>query len=105
MTMKLRRAIAAMGLLAASFAACADTYEFDTLTAFTWGAAVGEMTGLPRNSSTLITLSLATNADDNHCIPMLLTMMEKPGRYYLTLTTSSSAPPQLLQRCALALRN
>jgi hypothetical protein len=105
MTMKLSRAIAAMGLLAASFAASAETHEFDTITTFSWGSGTAQITGVARNSSTTINVPLGAGTAHNHCIPMLLTMMEKPGRYYLTLITSSPITPQPLQKCALTIRN
>lgn len=105
MTMKFGRAIATMALVAASFTASAETHEFDTITTFSWGSGTPMITGLPRNSSTPITVPLSAGTSHNHCIPMLLTMMEKPGRYYLTLVTSSPVTPQPLQKCALSLRN
>jgi hypothetical protein len=105
MTMKLSRMVAATALLGLSVQASAATYEFDTVTAYQ-GGYVGAITGLPRNSTTPITVDFTFTSDNSMgCVPVFLTMLEKPGRYYLTIVRGDvgTAPP--LQGCTLTLRN
>lgn len=103
MTIKLARVVAAAATLGVSLAASADTYEFDTITAYRAGFQ-GAVTGVPRSSTTPITVAFQYDGTTiSGCIPILLTMMEKPGRYKLTLITDATAS-QRLQSCILTLR-
>ena len=103
MTMKLGRAVAAAAILAASFPASAAVYEFDTLTKYEGGNAAS-ITGIPRNSSTPLYLPFYMGSEDNACIPIFLLMLEKPGRYYLTVEVVDTTPPRPLSTCTLSLR-
>lgn len=105
MTMKLGRAVAAAAILAASFAANAESFEFDTITAYQTGS-VSVIAGVLRNSATPVTVAFTFHGGTtNGCIPAILTMMEKPGRYYLSVDLSDNEPlPKPVRNCALTLR-
>lgn len=103
----------------AAFEATADTtYEFDSISSFIMGETpyvdgdvnFPNVTGVLRNSSTPTTVQfgLKDSPTGGLCVPMLLTMMEKPGRYYLTVRVQSPfALPNVgyLFNCGLVLRN
>jgi len=107
MTMKLSRAVAAAAILGLSFQASADTYEFDTVTEFKAGSPNNVITGILRNTTTYAStaFTMSTSYSTVACIPIFLTMMEKPGRYYLTLNVDNYGTYQSLASCALTLRN
>jgi hypothetical protein len=107
-------AVAAILSFAALETNAADVrYEFDTITGFELLPYVSPtdqtyITGIPRNSTTPITVHLNVNLSTespaiSRCLPLLLTMMEKPGRYYLSVTIWDYGLE--LRGCGLLLRN
>ena len=64
-----------------------------------------------RNATTPRTVTFVdqTNGEYRYvvsrCVPLLLTMLEKPGRYYLNLTVDPAAANVGLVSCGLELRN
>jgi hypothetical protein len=105
MMKKPRRAALATLVLAslASFGANAAVYDFDSLSTVQMGLDP-YIVGIPRNTSTPITLTFASSiTDSERCLPLFLTMLEKPGRYYLRITTLV-ATTERLTHCALSLR-
>jgi hypothetical protein len=106
MTMKLSRTVVAATLLGLSFQASAEIYEFDTLTEFQSGFP-NSITGILRNTTTPFTTSFSINTDFAQvgCIPVFLTMLEKPGRYFLTVDIANPGPQGGLIACKLTLRN
>lgn len=74
-------------------------------------AAHPSVTGILRNTTTPVTVTFVdqTNGEYRYvvsrCVPVLLTMLEKPGRYYLNLTVDPAAANVGLVSCGLELRN
>jgi hypothetical protein len=104
--------IAAATLLAAvaSVAAADPTdYVFDSVSRFDLAKASISVTGVLSNTTTptTITFADAVSAKDavNRCVPVFLTMIEKPGRYYLNLTIDPADTAQAIISCGLELRN
>jgi hypothetical protein len=102
-------AITLVASLAASQASADTTYEFDSLSSFVLGEGIGhKLTGILRNTSTPITVPFTDSTGRlGRCTPVLLTMMEKPGRYFLTITTQppTGANGEALKDCGLSLRS
>lgn len=104
-------ALAAM-LAGISGAALADpvTYEFETLTAIKLDAGLPSVTGVLRNSATPTTVEFIdqTNVSYryivNRCVPVFMTMMEKPGKYYMTVVIEPTQRNIQLVSCGLQLR-
>jgi hypothetical protein len=107
------RATAAILFVLASSAASAATtsYAFDSVSQFDLGASQISITGILVNTTTPITVTFVDNASGdfryavNRCVPVFLTMTEKPGRYYLNLTIDPSAQNVGLVSCGLQLKN
>jgi hypothetical protein len=106
--------IAAATLLAAvtSVATAApQDFVFDTLIRFDLKTAALSLTGVLSNDSTPTTLTFADNGNadfrfiGNRCVPVFLTMIEKPGRYRLNVTIDSADPNFALLSCGLELRS
>ena len=96
----LSRAAAALMLAAASAAASAaeTNYAFDSISRIDVHAAHPSVTGILRNTTTPVTVTFVdqTNGEYRYvvsrCVPLLLTMLEKPGRYYL-ISRLTPPPP------------
>ena len=109
----LSRAAAALMLAAASAAASAaeTNYAFDSISRIDVHAAHPSVTRILPNTTTPVTVTFVdqTNGEYRYvvsrCVPLLLTMLEKPGRYYLNLTVDPAAANVGLVSCGLELRN
>jgi len=120
--MKRIKYIAAIALLTASAGASAAPvdYKFDSVSRFdagrdwtnpsTQAQGLLSVTGVLQNATTPITVSFRDSGYsegsflNNRCVPIFLTMMEKPGRYVLNLSIDSSATAPLLS-CGLVLKS
>ena len=107
-----RLASAALLVMTASAAIAAPTdYAFDTVTKFDIQRIQISVTGVLRNTTTPTTVTFVnnTNIDNQHvmnrCEPAILTMMEKPGRYYLNLRIDPAESFIQLISCGLELRS
>jgi hypothetical protein len=112
MTRTLRQVALALTLGTAAATASADaTTTFDTISKFQMLRPAppnpGQfITGVPRNSSTPVTVQFGSDTQYiDQCIPLILTMMEKPGRYYLTISVDDGVLAGALRECTLELRN
>jgi hypothetical protein len=91
--------------------AAPTTYAFDTLTQISMHSSTPSLTGVLRNTTNPTTISFldSTNISFryvvNRCVPIFLTMIEKPGRYYLNLTVDPAAANVQLVSCDLELRS
>jgi hypothetical protein len=110
--MKLWKMAAAALLSVAATAAQAEelTYQFDSVSAFDLQRRNVIVTGVLRNTSTVTKLSWierdASQAQKiDRCTPLFLTMVEKPGRYYLNLVIDTSELHSQTASCGLELRN
>jgi hypothetical protein len=122
--MKRINQVAAIALLMASAGASAAPvdYRFDSVSAFNAGRDAGpgslspargllSVTGVLQNSTTPTTVSFLDSAYtdgsflNNRCVPILLTMMEKPGRYVLKLSVDASDTAAPLISCGLELKS
>jgi hypothetical protein len=74
-------------------------------------AAHPSVSGILRHTTTPVTVTFVdeTNGEYRYvvsrCLPVLLTMLEKPGRYYLNLTADPAAANVGLVSCGLEPRN
>lgn len=122
--MKRINQIAAIALLMASAGAGAAQvdYRFDSVSSFDAGRDAGpgslqqsrgllSVTGILQNATTPTTVSFVDSAFtdgeflSNRCVPVILTMMEKPGRYVLKLSIDASFTSAPLITCGLEVKN
>ena len=106
---------AILTLLLASYVSLATaaptTYAFDTLTRVSMHASQPSLTGVLRNATDPTTVSFIdqTNASFRHavsrCVPLFLTMLEKPGKYFLNVTVDPADTAVQLVSCELELRS
>lgn len=83
-------------------------YSFDTVTAVEMHLVQPSVLGLEKNTLAPITVSFInqSNIDQaQRCLPLIITAMEKPGRYYLHLTVDSAEPNQQLRNCKLEIKH
>ncbi|GFE81537.1 hypothetical protein GCM10011487_35370 [Steroidobacter agaridevorans] len=107
------RSLFALALLAATSSAVAapTSYVFDSVSKFDLGARLITLTGILQGESTPTTLTWVdnTNGDNrypvNRCVPVLLTMIEKPGRYLLNLSIDPAELNVGTISCGLELKN
>jgi hypothetical protein len=85
-------------------------YSFDTVTRVDYTVERLTIVGVLRNSTTPTTLTLLaprytvdSAARAGTCEPMLLMMLEKPGRYYLNIIVDPAALFHIIS-CGLELR-
>jgi hypothetical protein len=110
---RLSSAMATILLAAASTGANADTtsYAFDSVSKFDLQDKQFAVTGVLRNTTAPLTVTFADNVNGEYrfmvsrCVPVLLTMMEKPGKYYLNLTWDSTDINLALKNCGLESRS
>jgi hypothetical protein len=108
--MRLRNAAAVLLIAGSAAAEAGDTYVFDTLSRVDMHINNPSVTGILENTTTPVTVTIPDSVSSsfrdafNRCVPLFLTMLEKPGRYRLHLTVE----PTLnigIANCALELRN
>jgi hypothetical protein len=98
-------------MMMGSTAAWADTYVFDSLSRVDLHRTGATITGIRQNMTTPFTVEVRDEAPAlphflSRCIPMLMTMLEKPGRYYLHLIVTPEDTNRIaMTRCGLELRN
>ena len=87
------------------------TYAFDTVTAAEMHNSVPSVTGLAKDTLAPLTVSFLDDQQTlpfkfqlNRCVPLIVTAMEKPGRYYLYLTVNTALPNVHLQSCKLEIK-
>jgi hypothetical protein len=104
-------AVLSMGLFSTLTVAAPTKYEFDTLTAISLHVSNPSLTGVLRNAATPVTVSFVDNTNVsyryivNRCVPVFLTMIEKPGRYYLNVWVDTALQNIQLISCELELRS
>ncbi len=120
--MKRIQYLAAITLLTAAAAASAAPvdYRFDSVSSFDTGRdwssvspyrGVLTVTGILQNASTPTTVSFgdAQIADgtflSSRCVPIFLTMIEKPGRYVLKLSIDTSNTTAPFLSCGLEVKS
>ena len=107
------RSMFALAFLAATSTAAADPtdYVFDSLSRVDLGRPVVSVTGIIRGEATPRTIGWIDNSGSdsaslmNRCVPILLTMLEKPGRYLLNLRIDPAEMNFGTISCGLELRN
>jgi hypothetical protein len=107
------RSLFALALLAATSSAVAapTSYVFDSVSKFGLAGSQITLTGILQGESTPTTLTWAdaTTGDYryamNRCVPVLLTMIEKPGRYLLNLEIDPAEASVGILGCGLELRS
>jgi hypothetical protein len=106
------RSLLALALLAATSSAVAAPvhYVLDSVSRVEMGLARIYLTGILEGESTETNLNWAdaTNGDNRYaasrCLPLLLTMLEKPGRYRLLLQIDPATTFVGTLSCGLKLR-
>ncbi|HEY6124294.1 MAG TPA: hypothetical protein VIV63_06560 [Steroidobacteraceae bacterium] len=108
---KLAFAAIILGLTSSLAVAAPTTYTFDTLTSIKMNITEPTLSGVQRNATTPSTIYFIdqTNVSFrfvvNRCVPIFLTMMEKPGRYWLHVTVDPALSNVQLISCELELRS
>ena len=99
-------------LVATSSAAAAPTdYVFDSLSKVDLGRSTIFVTGIIQGQTTPTKVTWADNGNTDYsfvmsrCVPVLLTMLEKPGRYLLNLRVDPAEANVGTISCGLELRN
>ncbi len=108
-TFRICAALAASVLAAES--ALAVTYSFDTVTAVTLNQSNARVVGVERNTGKALSVSFVDNTNVNfryvvnRCVPVFLTAMEKPGRYFLHVEVDPAATSVGLIGCSLEVKS
>lgn len=91
----------------AASAAQTQTYTFDSVSQFDTGYPTSSVIGHLVNAATPTTVAVYDSYSViGHCVPFLLTMTEKPGRYLLNVSVDPAATPTpTLISCGLQLKN
>jgi hypothetical protein len=103
--------LALCGLFAPTANAAPVTYLFDTVTAVTMHSSLPSITGVLRNGTDPVTVSFRDNTNVgfrfvvNRCVPVFLTMLDKPGRYSLELIVDPAELNVQLVSCSLQVRS
>ena len=112
MTLPSRIATAALLAVTAFAATAAPTdYAFDSVSRFDLKRTEISISGILRNTATPTTVTFADNGNTDfsylvsRCVPVFLTMIEKPGRYYLNLTVDPAVANFQIIGCGLELRS
>ena len=119
--MKRINSLAAIVLLMASagVSAAPVTYTFDSVSRFDSGRptvalsisyGLLSITGILQNATTPTTISFQHSAADyatlgSRCVPIILTMMEKPGRYLLNVTMDAADTTSQVVSCGLEIKS
>ena len=110
---RLSSAMAAVLLASVSVGADAAVtdYAFDSVSKVDFQNDRISITGVLRNTTAPFTLTLAENTNGDfryivsRCVPVLLTMLEKPGKFYLNVTGDTAATNIGLSKCGLETRS
>jgi hypothetical protein len=112
MTPLSRATVAILLAAGSSLASAAETsYAFDSVSRVDLHTSQPSITGILRNTTTPVTVAFVDNTNGDfryavsRCVPVFLTMLEKPGRYYLNLTVDPAALNVGLVSCGLELRS
>lgn len=90
--------------------AAETTYIFDTVTAVDLHNSLPRIIGIEKDSGNPLDISFLDNTNIsyryivNRCVPIFLTAIEKPGKYYLYLTVDPAKPDIELIGCRLELK-
>ena len=97
-----------LAVFASAAGAAPTAYVFDTVTRFDFGSPQNSnqnsITGILRNDTTPTTVTFP-DSTMTRCVPVILTMIEKPGRYYLNITVDTQFANLGMHSCGLELRN
>jgi len=109
-----RICIALLGMFSGCFASLAAaapiTYEFESVTGLTMHSTTPSINGVLRNTTAPFVISFNDYGSEqyqfilNRCVPLILIMMEKPGRYNLNITIDPALANFQLVACGLGLR-
>jgi hypothetical protein len=97
-------------LLAGPAAGTPTTYAFDTVRSVQLDRNMNVVTGIERNTGVVITASFLDAVSNtyqfvvNRCVPLLMTALEKPGRYYLYVTVDPDQISLQLVGCRLEVK-
>lgn len=87
------------------------TYSFDTVTSINLHSSSPSIQGIEKDTGNEITVSFKdiTNVSYryvvNRCVPVFLTVMDKPGKYFLNLTIDPNTSSVGLKSCEIKLKS
>jgi hypothetical protein len=96
-----------LGIASQTATAAPVTYTFDVVSKIYMHESESAIIGVLVNTVDPVTIKFPTliNPDVlDRCVPMFLTAIEKPGRYYLSIRTSVDPGRVRLLACGLELR-
>ncbi len=100
-------AFMAVSLSPALGSAAETTYKLDKVTAVTMDSAHPSVSGVEKGTGNALTVSFVDNTNESYryvvsrCIPLIMTVLEKPNRYSLTLVVDSSDTNVQLRSCRI----
>jgi hypothetical protein len=90
--------------------AAATTYAFDTVTAVELGTTNHKIVGIEKGTGVMLTAAWIDQVSESYsfavsrCVPLVLTALEKPGRYYLYVTIDPADINIQIRSCRLELK-
>jgi hypothetical protein len=111
MTNSIGRLALVLGLISVNALAAPTTYSFDTVTAVDLDHQNPKIVGIQKDSGANLTVSFVDNTNISfryvvsRCVPVFLTAIEKPGRYYLHVTVDPADLNVQLRSCRLELKH
>ncbi len=99
-----------LSLLPSYVIAANTTYVYDTVTSIDLHSSQPRIIGLEKDTGNPLDISFVDNTNINYrfvvnrCVPVFLTAIEKPGRYYLYLTVDPAASSVQLTGCRLEVK-
>ena len=98
-----------LAMTTSSVCAAPVTYVFDTVTSVSVDVARPELRGVEKDTGAPLQVSwpdfTGNTPQLGRCLVLFLTMLEKPGRYFLHLTIDESDFYYALSSCRLQLRS
>ncbi len=109
-TLYARLTIILLSLLPSFVIAANTTYIYDTVTSVDLHSSQPRIIGIEKDTGNPLNISFVDNTNIsnrfvvNRCVPVFLTAIEKPGRYYLYLTVDPAASYVQLTGCRLEIK-
>ena len=97
-----------LGIASQTATAAPVTYTFDVVSKIYLHESESSITGILVNTTDPVTIKFPGRANPDtvdRCVPMFLTAIEKPGRYYLSIRTSVDPGVERMLACGLELRS
>jgi hypothetical protein len=102
--------VATLGVALPGICCANDSYSFDSVTAVRVGFPQVAITGVLKNTTGSITVTFNDQVAEgmsqyaSRCVPILITALDKPGKYYLNLVVDPADHYFQIVSCELELR-